>query len=402
MDGERGKKRPKEQSAGAIVEELRKGGSKTKQDIASYLKLSFSSISMLCRSLEDSGYILVEEGVESTGGRRPNNVRLNPDAGSFAILTFSFPTDVFKLELLDFTAEIVGSKKVAYDGLISLESLIDRIRECLLDVFKDTGRDRERLLGVCLAIPGVFDKRRGITFTQGKNLLDHVCLRDRLHEALKTQVVIENDANLVALGYGTEAGGGARDMLMLYFTHGIGMGILNDGRIMTGRAGYAGEVGHIHSVEGVSKCDFCGMTGCVQTVATLRYMLFEYHEGRIAMKEILERQDELSAGYLAALERGDTRAVNILNRAGKAIGDIIGSLIDLFNPEIVGISGYDIGYLQACIETIRVAARERSYIIEDNDTPITVVGQHERLMTKGAAESIFEEWLSSANLIGSA
>jgi len=91
-----------------------------------------------------------------------------------------------------------------------------------------------------------------------------------------------------------------------------------------------------------------------------------------------------------------------LNRAGRAIGDIVGSLIDLFNPEIVGISGYDIGYLQACIETIRVAARERSYIIEDNDTPITVVGQHERLMTKGAAESIFGEWLSSTNLIGSA
>ncbi len=400
MSGDAMKKRPKEQSAGVILQELRREGAMTKVELASRLQLSFSTISNLCKSLEETGFIVSEEGSMSTGGRRPSNICLNPAAGCFAILTFSYPIDAFRLEIIDFSFTKILSRIVSYDDVISLESLMDRIKKGMLEALGDCGRELESLFGICLAIPGVFDKTRETTFTQGKKLINHIRLRERMKELFSTAVVVENDANLIALGYGVEANGRVGDMLILYFTHGIGLGILSGGKVLTGRSGYAGEVGHLRSSESDKRCGTCGATSCLETVATLRHMLFDFYAGKYEMREILGRQDFFLGEYLAALRGGDPEARRILERTGRAIGDVIGSLIDLFNPEMVGVCGNSIPVIKECIETVHLSMRERSFIIDDNDTPIAVIGNHEELMTHGATEMIFTEWLNSNQLMG--
>jgi predicted NBD/HSP70 family sugar kinase len=294
----------------------------------------------------------------------------------------------------------VASRIVPYDDIVSSETLLELILKEVYEALEEGHQDRDRLLGVCLAIPGVFDKVRETTFTPGKKLINHLRLRERIKEMFSVPVVVENDANLIALGYCVETNSKVKDMLTIYFTNGIGMGIISGGTVLTGRAGYAGEIGHRRTVVSETLCDSCGAVGCFQTAATLRYMLYDFHSGKLDMKEILKRQESLRGEFLKALRSGDPEAKRILERAGSSIGDVIGSLIDLFNPELVGVCGNNIEIIKECFETIHLGALERSYIKDDNDTPIIVLENHEELMTLGATEMIFNEWMSSNQLIG--
>lgn len=402
MNGEVLKKRPKEQSAGVILQELRRAGATTKVELASRLMLSFSTISTLCRSLETRGYIVSEEGALSTGGRRPSNICLNPSVGCFAIVTFSYPIDVFKIEIIDFSFASRSSRLVPYDDVASFESLAERLRSAMDEALADCGLCADRLLGISVAIPGVFDRQKETTFTQGKKLINHIRLGERLREVFPGPVVVENDANLIALGYSVETNGRIGEMLLLFFTHGIGMGILSGGRVLAGRAGYAGEIGHLRSVESDKVCGTCGARGCLETVATLRHVLFDFQEGRREMPDILRNQDVLLAEFLDAADRDEPAAKRILERTGRAVGDAVGTLVDLFNPEMIGICGNNVPVLKRCLETLNLSMRERSYIIEDNDTPIAIIENYEELMTLGATEAIFAEWLRSNQLIGNA
>ena len=85
-----------------------------------------------------------------------------------------------------------------------------------------------------------------------------------LGEALDVPVRIENDANAAALAearYG--AGRGARELLYLTMSTGVGAGILAEGRILRGAFGAAGEAGHMPIVPGGLSCP-CGPTGCLE------------------------------------------------------------------------------------------------------------------------------------------
>lgn len=54
-----------------------------------------------------------------------------------------------------------------------------------------------------------------------------------------------NDANLAALGQCSLEIQPKANLMLLYFTEGIGLGIIQDGGIFRGATGYAGEIGNI-------------------------------------------------------------------------------------------------------------------------------------------------------------
>ncbi len=385
-------RRQKEYNYGIIIQELKKQGAMTKIELSHRLKLSLSSISNFCRVLEEKGYIRLMESESPTGGRPATKISINPEAGFFTVYKFTNDSDSFQIEVLDFEYKRIISATVHYEDVLSLESLITRMKAETDRLLDSAGRRDARLLGICLSIPGEFDTKREIVFTPHRKLLNNARLRDRLSETYPPVIIIENDANLVALGYGVLTRGKVEDMLTLYFSFGIGLGILIDGKIYTGRAGYAGEIGHLRSAESEKDC-LCGAKGCLQTVATLRYMLNEYFR-EYDMAGVLKNQPELLGKYIDALHGGDPEARRILEIAGRSIGDCIGSLIDLFNPEVIGVCGNITDIYADFIEIIRIHVLKRSFIVKNNDTPILHLQDHEGLMTLGAAELIFKQWIS--------
>lgn len=89
-------------------------------------------------------------------------------------------------------------------------------------------------------------------------------IKDRIQQATGLPVIVGNDANVAALAeqrFGT--GRGVNNLVCITLGTGVGGGIIDEGRVLTGHRGVAGEMGHIVVQAGGAPCP-CGMQGCLE------------------------------------------------------------------------------------------------------------------------------------------
>src|SRR5262249_30782722 len=125
------------------------------------------------------------------------------------------------------------------------------------------------LAGIGIGVPGIIDLGTGM-LRESPNLpgWHNYPVHDEIERRLKTQGILENDANAAALG--EKWLGDAKEvdsMCMLTLGTGVGGGIVLDGKIWHGMTGMAGELGHMNvELEG-PPCG-CGSRGCLEQLAS--------------------------------------------------------------------------------------------------------------------------------------
>jgi glucokinase len=152
----------------------------------------------------------------------------------------------------------------------------------------------------------------------------------RIHQRFHVPVVMDNDANVGALGeaiYG--AGRGARPLFYMTLSTGIGGGIvLDDSSVYRGADSYAGELGHITLKPGGPEC-LCGSHGCFERLCCGMWLERDY--GKTA--EELLKDPAFVERYVVDLAQGLKAAVMMLNPARIVIGGGIAKAGDaLFVP----------------------------------------------------------------------
>jgi glucokinase len=204
-----------------------------------------------------------------------------------------------------------------------------------------------QLCGVGVAAPGPVDADRG-SIVNAPNLPDweDVPLAEILSRRLGMGIVVENDANAAALGeYLQGAGRGARALLYVTVSTGIGGGIVLNGELYRGASGAAGEIGHmIVQIDG-PRCG-CGNLGCLEALASGTALA---RDGRAAVEAgeapvlaglTAQAGDEISAEMVAqAASQGEQASTALLLRAGETLGIGLGSLVNLINPDVIVIGG---------------------------------------------------------------
>ena len=138
-------------------------------------------------------------------------------------------------------------------------------------------------------------------------------------------VLLENDANLAALGErwrGT--GSGVDDLVVLLAGERLGAGVMESGRLLHGRGGAAGEMGYLDLVEGVGSSD---------GIASLARQWSAAGGGPPAGGAASARRVFEDAAA------GDPAALQILERISERMARVIASIASLINPEQVVIGG---------------------------------------------------------------
>jgi glucokinase len=93
-------------------------------------------------------------------------------------------------------------------------------------------------------------------------------LRERLAALFAVSCAIDNDAKAFALGeHWLGAGRGARALLGIVVSTGVGAGIVIDGQLVHGASGQAGHLGHVVADPDGPPCE-CGARGCVEAIAS--------------------------------------------------------------------------------------------------------------------------------------
>jgi len=156
-------------------------------------------------------------------------------------------------------------------------------------------------------------------------------------------VGVENDANVAALAeWRLGAGRGATSMVMLTLGTGVGGGIVVDERLFRGWA----ELGHIVVQEGGPPC-VCGGRGHLEVLAS-------GHAADAAARE-LYGPDADAHLLIGRAEAGESDASAALVRIGESLGVAVGSLVNIFDPDLTVVGG---GFGMAAGELILGPARE--------------------------------------------
>lgn len=181
-------------------------------------------------------------------------------------------------------------------------------------------------------IPGIVDFERGFVESSPNLPKWHdVAARDLLSVATKLPIVVDNDANLHALGeqrFG--AGRGHKNVILLTLGTGIGGGLILDDKIFRGDNGFAGEVGHL-IVEAEGLPCACGGRGCWERYAASH--AFQTYADKLPREErnqlCLSLKDDLNPESLARLAHAQNKtAIKLWKLFAGYLGVGIASLVN--------------------------------------------------------------------------
>ncbi len=214
-------------------------------------------------------------------------------------------------------------------------------------------------------------------------------IRSYLEKLWKTPILLNNDAELGALGewaYG--AGRGERFLVYLKVGTGIGAGFLIDGQIYKGISGTAGEIGHVTIAEDGPMCT-CGSRGCLEAMAggyaIARKAQQAVKSGRRTRLSKIHPIESITAQQVTeAARKGDLIAQEIVTEAGELLGIAIASVINLLNPSIVVVGGGVSQMGDLLLEPIRLAVESRSLKVASESVRITTAVLGRRSSSMGA------------------
>ena len=187
----------------------------------------------------------------------------------------------------------------------------------------------DEIVALGFGLPSPIDQRSGRALQSVNIPLKDMDFRDRMEERFSLPVGIENDAN--AATYAEFRFGAARDvdtMVMLTLGTGCGGGAVIDGKLYRGWA----EFGHI-----VIEYDGLPCQGTCTGRGHLEAYVTGVAAGKLAAAEFGPAVDAHRLVRLA--NEGEPRAVEILDGIGRRLGAGIGSLVNIFNPDLVVIGG---------------------------------------------------------------
>jgi len=233
--------------------------------------------------------------------------------------------------LSDLAHEVIAERRVDTAVDLPARECADLLADLVAQLLEETGDTRSAVLGVGAGLPGPIG-RPGLRVGDASILPGWVGVEAEslLSRALDLPTNIENDANLGALGeWMWGAGRGCRDLLFIKVATGVGAGLIVGGQLATGAGGTAGEVGHT-VVEPDGQICRCGNRGCLETVA-----------GSAAVLDALRnvRPRATLEDVVAAAAAGDPGCRRVVADAGMVIGDVLGAVCNLLNPERVVVGG---------------------------------------------------------------
>lgn len=309
--------------------------------IGKKINVSIPTVRSILNELMDEKIVYITGTGDSSGGRKP--VLYSLAAEAFYILAVEVQHYKAHAVLVDSLNEFKGTV-VEMGTNIDDPELISKIDTAFQQLLDETGVDRAKVAAVGISMPGLIDPVHGINRT----------IKDRKRQAIGDQVArhfnlktyIENDARMQTLGeFAFGKAHSTKNALVVNWSWGLGLGIITNGEIYQGSNGCSGEFSHIRMVEGGELCE-CGKRGCLQTIAGARHLvnmaIREIENGTISQLTNAYRGrtgDITVDAIIASANSGDELSIALLNKLGKNLAWGLSILIQLFNPELILLSG---------------------------------------------------------------
>ena len=309
-------------------------------DIARETRISAATVTSITAELIQAG--LIEETTRDTEGgglkRGRPRVDLQVRGAAHLVAGMKFSGDKLTIAILDFVGAPVSDFEAALPASkLKIDALVAFTLDALSKTAQKAGLDISDLSGVGIGLAGIVDAPRGFVHWSPQLVDRNVDLRTPLTKALNLPVFLDNDANLVAMAeqwFGL--GRNVSNFIVVTIEHGVGTGIVVDNKIYRGARGCGAEFGHTKVQLDGALCR-CGQRGCLEAYLADYALL---REANIA-HDVDDNQttEEKMLALWAKSKAGDAAALSIFNRAGRMFAMGLANLVNIFDPELIIISG---------------------------------------------------------------
>lgn len=326
-----------------IIKNLYTNGSNTASEICNEVGISLPTVNSLLTDLIQGGKLVKQGRAESQGGRKPDLYRLASD--SFYVLSVDISKFTVRAAIYDSANTAVTETGTFKITLNNDKATFERIADFMATYMKESGIPDDKIIAIGISMPGLVDSLSGINHTYLK--FGKKTLVENFEAKFNKKVFIENDARAMTLAeFKFSQGQKYNNVLGIFVGWGIGLGIIIDGKLYRGGAGFAGEFSHSPIFESRDISCTCGKKGCLEAVASGTAMV------RMAEEAILKDSDSILSRLakekgesidpsliVEAALAGDQRAITILSDVGLDLGRGISILIQLLNPDLIIVGG---------------------------------------------------------------
>ncbi len=328
----------------AVLDRLRRLGAATRPQIAKDTGLSKPTVGQALVDLERHDLVRPIGRTSSGPGRSAVVYEPNPAAG------YVLGIDIGRERIRAAVADLGGSVVARVDERNrsrSASSLVRTVTELAARTAADAGIALTDVVVKVIGSPGVIDQRSRVV-RHAPNLpgWESAGVLDELESSLGPVVVVENDANLAALGehvYG--AAQDVRVFVCVTVGTGVGMGICVDGVLFRGAHGAAGEVGFLpfgKSASDVQRGQFEEAAAAESVVALARERGLSARSAR---------------DVFAAARSGDVQALEVVRVEAERLAFLVASVAAVIDPELVVLGGGVGSNVDLLLEPVEAALR---------------------------------------------
>jgi len=369
----------------SLLRTLHVSGPATRATLATELGLNRSTIKMLVDGLAGDGVVQERVPRVPQGAGRPSLLVL-PQPQSVVVLAVDVQVEHAGIALVGLGGQILGRNSWNLRGRQrDPDEVVTHVAESAALLAQDLDLHP---VAAGISVPGVVRRTDGLVHSAANLGWDEVPFGERMGTVLGVPVVVGNDAEFGALAeYVRGVGRGASDAVFVSADVGVGGGIIAQGALLRGSAGYLGEIGHM-TVHPTGRTCHCGNVGCWETEV-----------GEPALRRALGLAASGPRGAIAAELRELHRDSDPVARLGEYVDWLILGLVNVVNilgPELVVLGDLFAILPDAVVQRAREEVQRRSMVARAHGglrIEKSSLGPDLKLL--GAAEAAFEDVLST-------
>ena len=379
-----------ESNRSRIVKHLYHNGISSRAQIAKALELTPAAITKITARLIEAG--MIEETGDLEGSKNRRSIGLKLNTTHFRIIGIKFARAVVHIGVCHLCGNALSIENrptvcdnTTNDSIVTIHQRVEQ----LLD-------NDPSIVAIGMAVPGPYLRNVGRTAVvsnmQGWRQINFI---DEFATAFRVPVFIEQDARAGALAhYLFDPSVHADDNLAYYLVgEGVGLGVIDNGRLINGFLGAATEIGHISIDVNGRPCD-CGNVGCLERYCSTPAI----HDTLIADGTVVPgaadmTHTEAARALFAKAGDGDEAAIAIVREVARYVGYGCVTIFNGYNPEhiIIGDIVSEAGPI--LLDEVRATVAERAIPEINASTSISLSTLSADAAVSGAAAVAVTQFL---------
>lgn len=318
---------------GGVLDLMLDGVPRTRAQIAEIAGLSRSTVSARVDELLRTGVLSPAGAAASSGGRPPARVAFNPLAR--VAVGIDLGATHGTVAICDLAGRVLAARTLHLDIAAGPAPVLRAVARTASSLLDGVARPWADVPAIGLGLPGPVEHATGRPVNPpimpGWDRVDVPALVRGELDLPDLDVLVDNDVNVLALGEHATWWPEANDLFYVKVATGIGAGIVAGGVLQRGARGSAGDLGHVRVPWTAGSPRQPDDERELEHIASGPAIAAQLRESGLTASS--------SADVVALVRAGDPRAVDAVRQAGREVGAVVATVVNVLGPSVVVIGG---------------------------------------------------------------